>query len=394
MTTAQKPALLFAIVLVFTAGGGFLLGRYTAQGVTLESSADVAQSGNAGSPLLAENARLKERLDELERERESLADAQKRTAAEPKDAGADKSEPKVAAPEVAKGALFSDPRFAALDAIDWNAIGSATSEMAPLLLQLMQELEKTGEVPTAIAIKLQSLNSKLVEQVPAMLEAGLPGFGPNGAYTHPLVTANVLGSALLASGQPLTDAQRKAIDGLARSFAAENDILASSTRDFDLEGLLAEAEMKDRFFAEMSSQLSPDQLARIEPDGAANFDGGSMFRSSLMTRAYTDPISAKSPEDFARIASTRLGEQLSLDEATAAQVRGVVERMAQSSPQLFADKASPVESKLRMLKQGRTTAALRQQIAMLREIQKQVPLSPEQLTKLRSLRHVLVPLPK
>ena len=87
MTTAQKPALLFAIVLVFTAGGGFLLGRYTAQGVTLASSADAAQSGNAGSPLLAENARLKERLDELERERESLADAQKRTAAEPKDAG-------------------------------------------------------------------------------------------------------------------------------------------------------------------------------------------------------------------------------------------------------------------------------------------------------------------
>jgi len=68
--------------------------------------------------------------------------------------------------------------------------------------------------------------------------------------------------------------------------------------------------------------------------------------------------------------------------------------MAQSSPQLFADKASPVESKLRMLKQGRTTAALRQQIAMLREIQKQVPLTPEQQKKLRSLRHVLVPLPK
>ena len=63
-----------------------------------------------------------------------------------------------------------------------------------------------------------------------MLEAGLPGYGPNGSYTHPLVTANVLGSALLASGQPLTDAQRKAIDGLARSFAAENDMIASSSR--------------------------------------------------------------------------------------------------------------------------------------------------------------------
>ena len=115
MTTAQKPALLFAIAFVFAAGGGFLLGRYTAQSATLASSAEAAERSNAGSPLIAENARLKERLDELERERESLADAQKRTEAEPKEAGADKSEPKLAVPEVAKGALFSDPRFAALD---------------------------------------------------------------------------------------------------------------------------------------------------------------------------------------------------------------------------------------------------------------------------------------
>ena len=71
-----------------------------------------------------------------------------------------------------------------------------------------------------------------------------------------------------------------------------------------------------------------------------------------------------------------------------------MERMANNAPELFRDKASPVESKLRMLKQGRTTAALRQQIAMLREIQRTVPLTAEQKKKLQSLRHVLVPLPK
>ena len=394
MAQEPKTPLFLAVAVLIAGSGGFLLGRYTAQGASLTDGGVAGEGARDATPIEAENVQLKQRLAELEREREATSASTPRTDASPAEASADAPKPSADAPEVATGALFSDPRFAALDAIDWKTIGATTGEMAPMLVQLMQELEKTGEVPTALLIKLQTLNSKLVEQVPALLEAGLPGYGPNGAYTHPLVTANVLGSALLASGQPLSDAQRKAIDGLARSFSGENESLAASTREFELEGMLAEAEMKDRFFAEISSQLTPEQLARIEPQGAADFDGASMFRSSLMTRAYTDAVGAKDPADFARIASGRLGEQLSLDEATATQVRSVMERMANNAPELFRDKASPVESKLRMLKQGRTTAALRQQIAMLREIQRTVPLTAEQKKKLQSLRHVLVPLPK
>ncbi len=395
MAQPKKAAPFLAVSALLLASGGFLLGRYTAQDGALTNG--VAAAGpevSDGSALAAENAQLKRQVADLERDRDAMAASQSRTEAAPKEATASAAASPSASTEVATGALFTDPRFAALAAIDWKTIGATTGEMAPMLLQLMQEFEKTGEIPTALAIKLQALNSKLVEQVPAMLESGLPGFGPNGSYTHPLVTANVLGSALLASGMPLTDAQRLAIEGLARSFSGENDSLTASTREFDLEGLLAEAEMKDRYFAEISSQLTPDQLARIEPQGAADFDGGSMFRSSLMTRAYSDPIAAKDPADFARIASGRIGEQLALDDATATQVRSVLERMAGNAPELFRDKASPIESTLRMMKQGRTTAALKQQIAMLREIQRTVPLTPEQKQKLQSLRRVFVPLPR
>jgi phosphate-selective porin len=113
-----------------------------------------------------------------------------------------------------------------------------------------------------------------------------------------------------------------------------------------------------------------------------------------MTRPYADAIAAKDPADFARIASGKLGEQLGLDEAASAQVRSVMERMAGNAPELFRDKASPIESTMRMLKQGRATEALRQQILMLREIQRTVPLTAEQKKKLQSLRRVFVPLPK
>lgn len=394
MAQEPKTPLFLAVAVLIAGSGGFLLGRYSAQGASLTDAGVAAEDARGGTGQDAETVQLRQRLAELQREREALTASAARTEAAPTEATADAPKPATAAPEVATGALFSDPRFAALDAIDWKTIGATTGEMAPMLLQVMQEFEKTGELPTALLIKLQALNSKLVEQVPAMLESGLPGYGPNGAYTHPLVTANVLGSALLASGQPLSDAQRAAIDGLARSFSGENDSLAASTREFELEGMLAEAEMKDRFFAEISSQLTPDQLARIEPKGAADYDGGSMFRSSLMTRPYTDAIAAKDPADFARIASGKLGEQLGLDEAASAQVRSVMERMAGNAPELFRDKASPIESTMRMLKQGRATEALRQQILMLREIQRTVPLTAEQKKKLQSLRRVFVPLPK
>jgi hypothetical protein len=47
-----------------------------------------------------------------------------------------------------------------------------------------------------------------------------------------------------------------------------------------------------------------------------------------------------------------------------------------------------------MLKSGRTAAALRRQLQWMREIQREVPLSPEQRKKLAKTHRVLVPLPR
>lgn len=263
-----------------------------------------------------------------------------------------------------------------------------------MLAQLMEEVAKTGEVPTELAIKIQELNGKLVAQLPAMLKAGMPGFGPNGAYTHPLVVANVLGSTLQAAGQPLNESQQAAIAGLVRAFGMENQGIVDQTREFELEHLAAEAAMKDRFYKEVSTLLTPEQYVKMYPDGGAKYDGANLFASGLMAQVYSEPVSAKDAGDFARLASNRLGEQLGLDEATSAQVRAVVERIAAASPEVWQDKAGVVESKLRMLKSGRAAAALQQQLAVMREIQREVSLTPEQKKKLASLKRVLVPLPR
>lgn len=389
---SSRSALFLPAVLLATAVG-FLAGRYTSGGdVSLSLTRGERADGAPRTGVEAENADLRRRLEELEAERAAHAGA--REVADSDRPIEEPPPPPPATPEVAVAALFADARYPALDGVDWKLVGSVTSEMAPLLAQLLEAMEKTGEVPTELAVQIQSLNQKLVEQVPTMMKSGVPGFGPNGSYTHPLITANVLGSTLLASGLPLSDAQRTAIEGLARSFGVENQGIADQPREFELEHLVAEAEMKDRFYAEMSSQLTPEQLARIEPNGATSYDGGSLFRSSLMTRPYVEPVAAKDPADFARIAGNRLGEHLGLDEATTNQVRAVVERMARQSPELWAEKGTTVEQRLRMLKPGRTGAAMRRQLEVMREIQKQVKLTPEQRRRLAQQKQVFVPLPQ
>jgi hypothetical protein len=68
--------------------------------------------------------------------------------------------------------------------------------------------------------------------------------------------------------------------------------------------------------------------------------------------------------------------------------------MTAASPELWRDPADAAETRLNFLKRGRTPAALRRQIEVMREIERTVPLTPEQKKLLRSMKKILVPLPK
>lgn len=341
--------------------------------------------------LRAENAALRERLRDLE---SSAPGATVRDAAPPIEEPPPPPPPE-AAPKAAPTAVtFDDPRYAAaLAKVDWRVMGEVTKEMQPLLVEMLRTLQETGEVPTELAVQIQQLNGKLVAQVPALLESGAPGFGTNGNYTHPLFVANTLANTLAAGGLSLDAAQQAKIAGLVHSFSVENDTIAAAPHEFELEQLLAETEMKERFYAEVGSRLTPEQHAQIYPPGA-DHDGANLFGTGLMTRPYTQPILAANAADFARLASNRLGEQLGLDEATAGAVRGIVERMAGAATDLWQNPADDTETKLHMLRAGRTTTALRHQLAVMREIAQKVQLTPEQRRKLASMRGVLVPLPR
>ncbi|MFT4512323.1 MAG: hypothetical protein ACI91B_001012 [Planctomycetota bacterium] len=345
-----------------------------------------------GTGYSGENARLMARVQTLEGQNARLMTMREGVAAQ-----ATPEEPApaevLAKPEVATALMFEDPKYAdVLSKVNWDAMGKASFEIQPLLNELVRILEEEGEISTEIAVQLEKLNTNLVSEIPTLLKAGLPGTGPNGAYTHPLVVANTLASTLNAAGQPLDAAQSAALAGLVRSFTAELDGVAAGQYEFESETMMHEIEAKERFYTEMSQRLTPEQFAAIYPKGSTDYDGLSLFGTGLMTRHLLRPIKAANAADFARRAGNRLGDELGFSDADTVRLRTVLESVSGSSADLWGKPASAAERKLNFLRRGRTKAALTNQVAMLREISRQFQLTPKQQKKLFSLQGVMVPL--
>jgi hypothetical protein len=339
-----------------------------------------------------ENEQLRAQLRSLQQEVDQLKATATRES--PPAVAEEESASPAPEPTAAGPAFFDDAHAAMPEGVDWKLAGEAVNEMGPLLARLIETMNETGEMPLELLAQIQSLNSKLVAQIPAMTKSGLPGTGPNGVFTHPLVTSNVLAATLDAAGQSMDASQRNKIAGLVDAFSVENRAVADSVQDLDLERVLQEADAKDRFYKEVGSLLTPAQYAVMFPDGAQGYGGASLFDSSLMTSTLARPVAAANAAEFARTVSFRAGEMLELDAAAAEQVRAIIEQVSASSPDLWSGPAQKAETTLHMIRRGRTTAAMRNQLTMMREILRQVPLTPAQRKKLVSMKGVFVPMPK
>ena len=360
------------------------------QTIKLEAAPDGAAAASA------RERRLEEENKALREELAAMKDGSGRRPVEPMALTSGSEElVEPPPPPPPTGPVFDDAQFAAaLAKIDWATMGEVSKEMAPLIAQLMEAMSKDGaKLPMDLVAKIHQLNGKLLAQLPAMQDANLPGYGVNGVYTHPLVAANTMASTLASAGAGLTQAQQQAMSGLVRAFAAEGQQIDAATREFPVEQLLEEVEMKDRFWKEVGGLLSPAQAAVLQPAGAGTHDGSSLFSSGLMVQGTGVPIAAKDAGEFARKASVHLADQLGLDEAATAQVREVLAR-ASAAPELWRERGDAREQQLHMMRSGRTIQALRNQLQWMRQIQQQVTLTPEQRQKLAGLPHVLVPLPR
>lgn len=396
MATEMKQGVVMASSLTLAVVAGVITWQAMAQtesanaGETVTLQADA----NGNKVLAAENGDLRDRIARLEDENRTLRQGAERQPIPTVNPEAVVEEAPPPPPGI--GMAFSDPRYAdALSKIDWAKMGQVTHEMSPVLAELVAALTEEGaEIPIELAIKVQQLNSQLLGQIPKLMEAGVPGFGANGSYTHPLVVANTLANTLEAAGQSMTKDQQSRLESLVGVFSAEAQSINDSTHDLSLDQMLAEAEMKERFFREMKGTLSAEQSSAIYPEGSTNYEGGSLFHIGVMMRPSMKPIVAKNAADFASKVSSSLSDKLGLSGATAKQVRDIIARGSQAA-ELWQHGAEPAEtSEAHFMRSGRTMAALRNQVIWMRQIRQLPGLTSEQRKKLGQMSRILVPLPQ
>ena len=94
------------------------------------------------------------------------------------------------------------------DRADWPKLGGHLVELAKAITTLPDAIASGQGIDMATRQKLQQHNTPLAGfAVGAAQELG--GTGPNGAFTHPAVMANLMRAALEAAGQPLTPEQER-----------------------------------------------------------------------------------------------------------------------------------------------------------------------------------------
>ncbi|GEM_PF-6914346 len=356
------------------------------------------ETAGDGAPLLGtpKETELAERLaaarEEIRRLRARLVAREKAEAPEgvEEEAPAEKPPPDSGDPiEV----LPSDPSLAALLArIDWRMAGRTMKEMIPLLEKLNEALEKGGEIPLDLAGEIQKLNGNLLSQAKAFLEAGVPGSGVNGAWTHPAVTANFMNALLAEAGMSLDEGQREALSRLGRRYASENEILRDRGKDpnaLALDSLLKEVELKDRFLEETEAMLSADQRRILHPESLRGRIGMDLFSSGLVLAQYLRPVPVRNPGQLADSLRSSLAGSLELSGPARAKVDRLVREFADSLPEEIWKGGPKGKAPLR---KAWVQAVARRQLGLMKRILREVPMADADRRQLRSSMRIFLPI--
>ncbi|MBW2416280.1 MAG: hypothetical protein JRG76_17420 [Deltaproteobacteria bacterium] len=198
---------------------------------------------------IAKRDLVRRELDEFQRE------FGKKSAAAAGDAP-DGAEKKIEGPRFVYGGMVE-----ALNGLDWDVIGDSMSKMPAVLARLSQGLaegKKLEDLAEEIGLA-QQLNGPLVVEALKMSKSGIQGTGLNGIFTHPSVTANMVHAALTKADLPLTEEQERLVYEIGLRYTEEDRqrLAGYDEGALGMEKLVGEADLRDRFFAEVYESLSP-----------------------------------------------------------------------------------------------------------------------------------------
>lgn len=255
------------------------------------------------------NKELKQELETVRTKLAKLENEQKEWTAEKsqinKELLAMKSEgEKSKSPEKAKNKLFRfglKDKSPAFDNADWKKLGVSIKDMNELMPELMKSIAAGKQPNPALMTKLQKSNMVLAAFA-IQSSSELDGTGPNGAFTHPAVMANLVHSLLEESGDPLTEDQSKIINALGDTWLQETANFEKSynAETFQLEKMINEVDTKQRFIDGVRNNLTDSQqqlLFNAETTGRAGVDLLSPGLVYTQRRPLTDDDKAELKTD-------------------------------------------------------------------------------------------------
>jgi len=294
-----------------------------------------------------------------------------------------------------KGPRFLFPDYEkVLAEIDWEEVGTSTSKLAPLLAELLDKLEKTGDIPPAMIGEIQKWNAQLVTVALKVQAAGLPGHGVNGAFTHPAVDVNVIHATLTAGGNALSAEQEARLEEVGLRYAAEEArrVAAYPEGTPELRMLAEEAAVKDRFYAEVDGLLTPGQRDFLHPESVRGYTQLDLFSSGIVTYMEIRPLDMKDREVAIRQMTDKHFEKFDLDPASRPVVEQLVRRWAERVAEAGLDAPREKNIGMPMLTRSERVRKMAQlQLDLWDELQRRVPLTDEQKKKLAAETNIVVP---
>lgn len=276
--------------------------------------------------------------------------------------------------------------------IDWAVTGKAMKEMTALTVRLVEEMEKTGEMPLDILADIQKLNADLIRQAQILTEGDVPGSTINSKFTHPAVAANQIDATLKAANVPLTDAQRDSLRALAARYAAQDEQRRTGEHAemSALEKACAELSLRADFYAESERLLGRDQLGVLWNDKTRGKLTMDIFGAGLGWAERIDPTPAADPGALANQMGDKLRRSLDCTDAQMQLLRPLLDAHASSLPgELWGEgKGMMAAFSMRSASIGELA---RRQVELVRQILQRVDLTPEQRQKLLRMGRVAVP---
>ncbi len=275
-----------------------------------------------------ENAQLRAELAEITSRNVALE-----ARAVPEPPAPTKEAPRPAAPDAPGRPRISfgpQARLDKLSKVDWRAAGLAAKTLAPILIEIEEQVLKGQQISPELAEKVNVENAKLVK-VALAVAPNVPTFGgPNGAFTHPLVLANVMSGHLEAAGCPFDDGQVQAINAIGAEYDARWESLQAGygAGTFQLEKFGDELELKKVYVGRIDALLTADQNATLFPPATRDTMSADLYSPVLMCAGYahsvTKPTTAALAKTIARswVEDWELGDK-SVDAIATAYVSGL-----------------------------------------------------------------------